>query len=105
MLTQDAKKYGIHKSQQKPGDKKIVRIERNKVAYYEDGTKRALNDNPGMMDKPTVDTADSENAVIAKIDLDDMKFSELKKHAKKKGIRFSNKDNKEDLIKLIKEAN
>jgi hypothetical protein len=108
MLTQDALKYGIHKSQQKPGDKKIVRVEQGHTVVYEDGSKRELNANEGMIDKPAkpiIDTADTEDAVIAKIDLEDMNFNELKKFAKSKGIEFSRKYKKHDLIKLIKEAN
>jgi hypothetical protein len=108
MLTQDALKYGVHKSQQKPGDKEIDFIERGKLIHYVDGTTRVLNDNPGMMEKeakPVIDTADKEGAVIVKIDLEDMKHQELKKYAKSKGIKFSRSDSKEDLIKLIKAAN
>jgi hypothetical protein len=108
MLTADAKKYGLHSSQRKEGDKEIDRIERGKIVYYKDGTKQILNDNEGMMEKeakPSLSTVDNKDGKTVEADLEDLKYSELKKMAKKKGIKYERTDNKDRLIELIRADN
>jgi hypothetical protein len=96
MLTEDAKRLGIHVSQK--GE--------NQLTVTEEGTVKiagAGDEVIGVALEPFIDTADTEDAVTAKIDLEDMGLPELKKYAKHElGIKLKRTWKKEDVIEAIK---
>lgn len=52
--------------------------------------------------KKKIDTADDSEGVEAVIDLDDLKFNELRKLAKQRGLKVPIGTRKTELVKLLK---
>lgn len=94
MLVEDAKRLGLWDDPKKPvKGKEHARIEGGKLVVHDDSVV-----------EPVIDTSDSDDAVIAKVDLDDIKMDELKKMAVNMGIEIPRWCKKAKLIKLIKKS-
>ena len=92
MLTQDAKRLGIHPSQNK--------IEVRENPEYENDGKPEIEQ---LEDEP-IDIVDNEDEPTVEADLEDLTMKELRKIADEKDIKVKFGTKKAELIELIKNS-